>query len=156
MHIQLSPMSALYHDFSHSLGHLTGKTHRLLVGKFNRSLAEAGLEITAEQWVILGQLWNEDGLTQEALCRVTCLEKSSLSRLLDGLEGKGLIERRKDERDARCNRIFLVENAEPLRDKSLDIVNEIIQMAQRGIPQDKLDLCRGVLLAMQKNLLSAE
>ena len=149
-------MNAPYYDFLHSLGYLTGKTHRLLVARLNRSLAEAGLDITAEQWVGLGLVWNEDGLTQDAICRATCLDKSSLSRLLDGLEGKGLIIRRKDERDARCKRIFLSESAGPLRDKTLAIVHNIVQMTQRGIPQDKLDLCRGVLLAMQKNLLFTE
>ena len=147
-------MDAPYYDFFNSLGYLTGKTHRLLAARLNRALAGAGLDITAEQWGVLGQLWNEDGLTQEAICRAMQLEKSSLSRLLDGMEAKGLIARRKDERDARCKRVFLAEGAEPLREKCLALVQENMKMAQRGIPQGTLDLCRGVLQAMQKNLLS--
>lgn len=149
-------MNAPYYDFFNSLGYLTGKTHRLLAARFNRALVEAGFDITAEQWAVLGHLWNEDGLTQEEICRMMQLEKSSLSRILDGMETKGLITRRKDERDARCKRVFLAGAAVPLREKCLVLAQKNLKAAQRGIPQDMLDLCRSVLQAMQKNLLSGE
>ena len=70
---------------------------------FRKRLIEAGIELTAEQWGVLGHLWNEGGVAQDELAALVCVNKSSLSRVLDGMERRGLVIRQKDPADARRN-----------------------------------------------------
>lgn len=79
-------MKSEWYNFSESLGYLTIVASRLFMSYTNRQITKLGLDLTAEQWGILRMLLNEDGLTQETLLRMSRYEKSTLSRLLDGME----------------------------------------------------------------------
>ncbi len=145
-------MTPLYYDYAASLGYLTITTNRLMGARLNRCFAAAGLPVKAEQWSALGFLWNTPGLNQEEMAQALCLDKSSLSRLLDGLERKGYIRRERDPADARRKRVFPTQAADALRLPCLAIVMENLRQVQAGIPAEDLALCRNVLECMQRNI----
>lgn len=139
---------------SYSLGYLTVVTGRLFVNTFGRKIAAAGLEVTMEQWGILRMLLNEDGRTQESLLPVTRYEKSTLSRVLEGMEKKGLIERRRGGTDARRKEVFLTPKGSRIGAGGTDIVLAALAELYEGIDQTELDQCRAMLSLMQTRLLS--
>ena len=51
-------MNQFFYDFQTSLGYLTITTNRLLSASFRKRLIEDGIELTAEQWVVLAHLWH--------------------------------------------------------------------------------------------------
>src|SRR5687767_7637081 len=55
---------------------------------------EHGVELTPEQWAVLVRLWECDGRTQNELCESTFRDKPTMSRMVDGMAARGLVERR--------------------------------------------------------------
>lgn len=107
-----------------------------------------------EQWGILRMLLNEDGRTQDSLLPLTRYEKSTLSRVLEGLEKKGLIERRRGGVDARRKEVFLTPKGSRIGMDGTDIVRATLAELYEGIDQAELDQCRAMLALMQTRLLA--
>ena len=80
-------MSFSYDQFK-SLGYLTGLASRQLSNTLAARFKEAGIDMTAEQWGAIIVLLNGDARTQGQIGEQLCLEKSSVSRLLDGQIGR--------------------------------------------------------------------
>ena len=81
------------------------ETSRLL-----RSLVEQRLKpfgMTRAQYATLAKLERQDGLVQTELADMLEIQPIAMVRLIDQLSAEGLIERRPDEHDRRCNRLFL-------------------------------------------------
>ena len=73
--------------------------HRVYQATRNASFATlraAGEEITPEQWIVLVRLWEQDGRTQTELGESTYRDRPTMSRILDGMERRGLVKRKRD------------------------------------------------------------
>lgn len=75
---------------------LTGKATTALTRRLQQNLKESGINITAEQWSILYNLWQEEGLTQQELANRTFRDKPSVTRLINNLEKLNLVIRVND------------------------------------------------------------
>lgn len=63
--------------------------------------------MTRAQWVILARLERRPGLSQSELAAQCEVEPITIVRLVDRLEGRGFVERRRDAVDRRINRLYL-------------------------------------------------
>ncbi len=81
--------------------------YRLLRRPFDPDIAESGL--TAPQMGALEELTREDGLSLKELSARMALSHSTVSGIIDRLERRGSVERRRDSEDRRYSRIFLSE-----------------------------------------------
>ena len=140
-------------DFTYSLGYLTVVTGRIFSGTFGRRIADAGLDATMEQWSILRVLLNEDGCTQDVILGISRYEKSTLSRILEGLEKKGLVERKRGATDARRKEVFLTQKGYDIGVAGTEIVLDSLAKLYEGIDPAQLDQCRNMLALMQTRLL---
>ncbi|MDR3073521.1 MAG: MarR family transcriptional regulator [Deltaproteobacteria bacterium] len=140
-------------DFSYSLGYLTTVSARLFSATLNRRLADAGLDLTSEQWAMLRVLLNEDGRNQEALLKITRHEKSSLSRILGGMEKRGLVRREKSRSDGRRKHVFITEKGAAQGAAGTRMALDVLAAIYRGIEEKDLDICRSVLARLQEGLL---
>jgi DNA-binding MarR family transcriptional regulator len=98
-----------------SLGYLVNRAARVMAQQLADELRPAGIGIG--QWAVLLFLWDRDGLSQAELARVVAIEPPTLVRTLDRMERDGLVERRRDPRDARLSRIYLTKRGRMLRDE---------------------------------------
>lgn len=127
-------------NYSHqqSLGHLTGLASRL----FNRLLTirfkQAGIDMTAEQWGVILVLRNSEPLTQSQISELLYLEKSSVSRSIDGLEKRGWIERQRSPTDNRSKIVILTEKSLGVVEQCEGIAANVLQEAQQGIDDAEL------------------
>jgi MarR family transcriptional regulator for hemolysin len=90
------------------------------VGRLLRTLADqkaAQFGMTRAKWAVLARLERFEGLKQAELAEMLDRQPISLTRLLDGLCGNGLIERRPDANDRRANRLYLTPAARPLLER---------------------------------------
>ena len=142
-----------WYEFSDSLGYLTIATGRLFISAIGRKFAEAGLDVGPEQWSILRMLLNEDGLSQEELLRLTRYEKSTLSRVLEGMERKNLVVRRRSERDARCKEVFLTPKGMADGMAGTEIAARNLALLYEGIAQEDFAVCRKLIEETQLRLL---
>lgn len=145
-------MSTLYYDVETSLGFLTITTNRLMSACFRKRLVEAGIDISAEQWAVLIQLWNKGGIAQDELAHTVCVDKSSLSRVLDVMERRGLVRRERDSADARRKILSATEQANTLREPCLKVAISALAEMLDGISDKELAACLNVLTRVKQNI----
>lgn len=83
-----------------------------------------GYDITIDNYAILTRLWQQDNLTQQKLCELTCKNKSNLTRILDTMEKKDMIKRTLNSTDRRSFTISLTTYFYSLKDKIIKIAQD--------------------------------
>ncbi len=103
---------------------------------FRRRIAEDG--ITPDQFTILRWLTeNPDGMTQRSLADAMASDPNTITAILTRMIKAGLVERRTDPDDARCNRIRLRSKGRALHAKLQPIASELQENLLTSIPADE-------------------
>ena len=134
-----------------SLGYAAGRAARALGTRLNRNFAEAGYDVTCEQWSVLVNLWQKNGQSQQDLAGTTCKDKTSMTRLIDNMEKHSLVVRIPDKEDRRQKLIYLTKKGRDLREKLFRIVQQTLEEAQKDIPVKDIALCKKVLHQIYEN-----
>lgn len=132
-------------DPRESLGFLTWKVTRIAANDMAARFAAAGVEVTVEQWRALIPLYKCDGLTQGKLGDLLSQEKTGVSRLVAGLEKRGLIKRLSCSEDRRVKRLFITTAGRALVDSTLDLVAAAREALVEGVDPEDLAVCKRVL-----------
>jgi DNA-binding MarR family transcriptional regulator len=140
------------YDLENSLGMLLDWASQFMRLELNRKFTAAGLQATSEQWKILIILWFEDGLTQQQLAEKTNKNKVSVVKLVDGLERRGLVNRRPDPKDRRINRIFLMPKGKTIQEKMIKLAKQNLDQAATGIDAAEMTTCKKVLKQIISNM----
>jgi DNA-binding MarR family transcriptional regulator len=141
-----------YYDVQSSIGFLTITANRLMSAYFRKRLLESGIDITAEQWGVLVQLWNQGSVSQDELAHLLCVNKSSLSRVLDVMERKALVARHRDPDDARRKILFSTPTAERLKIPCRAVAESAMADVLKGIPPEDHATCINVLRQIKDNI----
>src|SRR3978361_830208 len=89
--------------------------------------------MTRAQWMILSRVERAPGLSQRELAEILEVEPITVGRLVDRLEGRGLVERRADAGDRRIWRLHLRPEAAPIL-AVLDVQRDAIgKLVSEGI-----------------------
>jgi len=147
---------AFLYDPSQSLGFLAGLVSRLLNNRLSTRLKEVGIKMTAEQWGALIVLAKDGPMSQRKLGQQLFLEKSSVSRLIDGLEKQGWILRGKDPEDSRKKVVSITSAVQELMQKGAPIARTVLDEAQRGMDEDELLVLERLLSHSIANLRNLE
>lgn len=140
------------YDRNKSLGHLTGLASRLLSNALASRFQEAGIDMTAEQWGAILVLLNGDAITQRQLGEQLYLEKSSVSRLLGGLERRDWIVRTRDPKDSRQKFVTPTPKVLDTAERCAVIARTVLKDAQRGMTEEEQLFCRSFLSRIIANL----
>ena len=139
-------------DHKQSLGYLTGLTSRLFNKLLTTRFQQAGIDMTAEQWGVIVTLLKGEPVPQAEIGELLYLEKSSVSRSIDGLEKRGWIERKKDSNDSRKKRVSLTSKAENIAEQCSEIAQSVLREAQQNLTQEQIDQSRSQLMTVADNL----
>jgi len=97
-------------------------------------------------------LLNDDAMTQRQLGERLYLEKSSVSRLVNGLERRGWVVRAKFSGDNRHKIVSATPKALETAEQCAVIARAILKKAQLGMTEDEQLLCRSFLARIIENL----
>ena len=145
-------MKSHQYNLEESLGYIIGRAGRSMANRLNQNFAQAGYDVTCEQWSILMNLWQKNGQSQKDLAGTTCKDKTSITRLLDGLEKKNLVVRIPDKKDGRQKLIYLTNKGKELQQELLQLVRKTLGEAQVNIKEKNLTICKEVLRQVAHNL----
>ena len=135
---------------SSNLGFLLQEVTRLLRRRFDRLVCDTGL--TRSQWQVVARLAKDEGVSQAALAEILEVEPITLTRMIDRLAAKGLIERRPNPRDRRSWALHLTTAARPLL-ATLEAQAEIARAeAFKGLPAEDIRKLEETLSAIKANL----
>ena len=112
----------------------------------------AGEEITPEQWVVLVRCGAQEGQTQSELGAASYRDRPTMSRILSGMEKRGLVRRSADASDSRIWRIHLTPKGKALRTKLLPAVRKLVRQMEHGLSETDLEVTRRTLRGLFENL----
>lgn len=138
-----------------SFGLLVGRTTKLLAEHLQKNFAESGVGITMGHWIILAQLWNEDGLAQQEISKRSGVAKPNVTTMIDTLEKESYIVRIPDQIDRRINRIFLTQKAKDIRCKAIEQARSVYDTAFAGLSVQERESLIKTLTIVKDNLQSS-
>lgn len=131
-----------------SMGFLINYTGRKITQLVNQYLSSH--DITAEQWVVLNRLAEQDGITQKELAQRVGKDPTNITRILDQLEKKGLIARRHNALDRRSYLASLTEEGRALDLLVSPLETHVMNLALEGLSEEQVtELKRSLLLVAQ-------
>ena len=133
---------------------MMGRISRSILNQLQKSFTSAGCDLSVEQWLLLVHLQGGDGQIHQQLAQGTYRDKTTISRLLDGLEKRGLVERVQDSADRRQKRVLIMPEGKKLIKRLRPLALKIQNRAMENIEQRELDLCSNVLSRIFKNISS--
>lgn len=116
--------------------------------------AKHGYDLTPEQFLVLDTLWDDGVLSQQELADILKKDKNSVTKLIDALERKRLVERIPDKIDRRLNLIHITELAKSMKDNITDIALDCTNQIIKDIPEEDLNVFVSVLNKMAENMSS--
>ncbi len=75
--------------------------------QFHAQVREQGLRVP--EWRVLACLHDSDGAMITHLARISLIEQSRLTRIIAGMEDRGLVLRQSDPKDGRRVRVFVTD-----------------------------------------------
>lgn len=121
---------------------------------FDTLLQEYGIEeFNGAQGRILYVLWQEDNLPIVELSRRTGLAKTTLTGMLDRMEGSGFLKRTYDKQDRRLIKIVLTDKAKSLNEKYNQVSEQMGMIFYKGFTQEEIAAFEKTLERIRNNLL---
>jgi DNA-binding MarR family transcriptional regulator len=108
--------------------------------------------VTPEQWAVLIRLWEKDAPTQSELTEATFRDRPTMSRILDGMQERGYLEREVDAKDSRVRIVKLTRRGRALQKKLVPVVQSLVEGAVKGIADEDLVTTRATLRKMFSNV----
>ncbi|URZ05066.1 MarR family winged helix-turn-helix transcriptional regulator [Clostridium felsineum] len=139
-------MKSLDKSLGMYINYINRKMLRLLSSKLK------SYNITTEQWSVLINLVEKDGINQKHLASTVDKDQATLVRILDILEKKNLATRKKCSEDRRSFLIYSTEEGKALEAKVYPIIEDLFKNIINGISKDQLILFLNTLSTLEKNI----
>jgi len=137
-----------------NLGMLIGQVHRLSTKKFVQNSHNSGLDISMDQWIVLGPIWENEGLSHKEISEYCLKDKTSVTKIIDTLEKKNLVVRFSDQLDHRVKRVVLSNKGKELFLQAIPIMELTRDQLREGITEQDIESLRSVLTKIYNNLVS--
>ena len=137
-----------------NLGMLIGQVHRLSTKKFVQNSHNSGLDISMDQWIVLGPIWENEGLSHKEISEYCLKDKTSVTKIIDTLEKKNLVVRVSDQIDHRVKRVVLSNKGKELFLQAIPIMELTRDQLRDGITEQDIESLRSVLTKIYNNLVS--
>tara|TARA_X000001036_G_scaffold279428_1_gene259543 strand:+ start:3618 stop:4067 length:450 start_codon:yes stop_codon:yes gene_type:complete len=137
-----------------NLGMLIAQVHRLSTKKFVQNSHNSGIDISMDQWLVLGPIWENEGISQKEISEYCLKDKTSVTKIIDTLEKKNLVVRVPDQLDHRIKRVVLSNKGKKLFLEVIPVMELTRNQLREGITEKEVQLLRSVLSKIYKNLIT--
>ncbi len=134
--------------------YLIQRTARLLRLVFLQVVDTPATGVTPEQWRVLSVLLARDGLAQNRIADALFRDPPNTSRLLSGLERRGLVRRAADPEDRRRVRVHLTEAGRSLVSRTTPGAVAVRDRLYEGIDRADLETLRRTIRRVEENALA--
>ena len=140
---------AMTFDKTASAGYFANHMARLFAQRLNEGTRPLG--IAPAQFVVLLELWAEDGLTQADLVGRLAVEQATMANTLARMERDGLITRQPHPTDKRSSVAKLTDKARSLADDATAVAKSVNDRALRNLAPEEIEQ----FLKTAKQIISA-
>ncbi len=138
-------------DLNASTGFLLSRANSSLRAHFNKLIRESGIDATAEQWGLLNIIRSSPGIIQSELAERSMKDRTNVTRMLDLMAKRGLVERKDDPNDRRTFRLFITKNGESLLGQIAPLAARANKTAVRGLSRTDAKALAKLLTAIYHN-----
>jgi DNA-binding MarR family transcriptional regulator len=114
------------------------------------------LGATLQMWRVLAALRERDGRRMGDLSETTSIEVSTLTRLVDAMEKKGLVARRRDAGDARAIALRVTPTGRRLTRRLLPIAERYERVALDGFSAAETNALKAALRRLYGNMTALD
>lgn len=140
----------MFESYDESVGNFTSLVNKKMIYFLNSQLGV--FDITAEQWQVLLTLSNQNKINQKVLSQAVNKDQPTLTRMLDILERKALVERHVSKEDRRSFSIYITEKGLNLTEKLTPYIEDIFRKILNGISEKDLKIYIDVLTKIDNNI----
>jgi DNA-binding MarR family transcriptional regulator len=144
----------MFVSYDQNVGNFTNLVTKKLVYYLNSQLE--AFDITAEQWQVLLKLSKQNNINQKILSQLVNKDQPTLTRMLDILERKSLVERHVSKEDRRSFCIHLTEKGLILTEKLIPYIEDIFKKILNGVSEKDLNIYLDVLTKIDQNISNLE
>lgn len=132
------------------IGYLVKHVHGLMLERIEAEFAEHGFTFT--QWVVLRHLHDGVSKTAADLARATRHDSGALTRMLDQLESRGLVERQRSAGDRRVVELALTDAGQALLAETTALTVDALNWAVEGFSRAEVDQLTQLLKRLKDRL----
>jgi len=118
----------------------------------HREMSKRGFDISGDQWIILRRAYEQPGISQKEIANSTYKDPASVTRMIDLLEKRGLLERQDHGNDRRSHCIFLTTNGLEFVKNILPMASEMQEFGLRNVSENDKQTFVKVLNEIYNNL----
>ncbi|MBN2899642.1 MAG: MarR family transcriptional regulator [Clostridia bacterium] len=126
-----------------------------MMSKIEKSIFDEAfdkIDITLSQFKVLNWLWRKGPLTQKEIHNYVNIKPSSLTKMLDILIKKGLVERESDPDDARIKIVKATEKAAAIEHDAWDVVINFDQRIRSILSEEEYEMTINSLRKLTEEL----
>jgi len=109
------------------------------------------MDITQDQWIVLGPIWKQKGISQKEIAEYCGKDKTSVTKIIDTLEKKNLLVRYSDQR---IKRVVLSNKGKDLMKNVMPVIEQTRNEVLSGINSKEVETFKIVLKKIYNNLIS--
>lgn len=140
----------MFESYDNNVGNFTNLVNKKMVYFLNSHLTV--FDITAEQWQVLLTLSKQNKINQKILSKAVNKDQPTLTRMLDILERKALVERHLSKEDRRSFSIHITEKGLALVKEITPFIEDIFKKILVDISQEELNIYLKVLAKIDNNI----
>ena len=142
--------------FHMNMGMLINSAQRAMTKKFVQNATDSGLDISLDQWMVLGPIWQLESASQKELGEICLKDKTNITRIINALEQKNLVVRVEDQIDHRIKRVVLTNAGKQLFFDVLPIMEKTREEVRKDISNKDIETFKVVLSKILENLTDAK
>jgi DNA-binding MarR family transcriptional regulator len=132
------------------LPYLLNRAGARIATAFGEEMRPLGASL--QMWRVLAALREQDGRRMGDLSLTTSIEVSTLTRLVDNMEEKGLVARRRDAADSRAVLLHVTPAGRRLTRRILPIAERYETVALKGFGATEADSLKAALRQLYANM----
>lgn len=117
-------------------------------------LKQSKIKLTPEQFLLIDLIWNQGSMSQQKAADTMQKDKNSVTKLVDALEKKGLVQRSLNTSDKRSKLIVLTSQGEQLKNIAKETGISMLDKIIEGISEKELRSFLRTLDKMSRNMNS--
>lgn len=135
-----------------AISFILSRTYSKMKNLFLKELKKYG--ITLEQWVLLAQLSEKEGISPTDLSLVSLRDKPYTTRLIDRLAENGLIFKEESKVDKRSLLIYLTQQGAEIKKEIIPLADKINEWLVENMDEQEVKSLKVLLHRMHSNIQS--
>lgn len=136
-----------------AIGYLTALVYQAMSNSLYREFVARGIDLPIAQFILLAQLFVEDGQTQQELADNLGKDKASVKRTVDNLIDRGLVTKEREAGAMKNIPLFTTAKARQIEEQVMQISKDNFSSITSGISTEDLETTRNTLHQLLENIM---